>query len=121
MGNEEINFPIHTLIWSPCTRILTLYILETPLEMGTFANSEDPDQMQHNAAFHQGLHCLLRLKQSSGTEKHHKLENSTCVTLKYTMDSPILIVLICVEKTIGIQRVNGPRKCTLNENFSHLF
>ena len=36
--------------------------------MGTFANSEDPDEMQHNAAFHQGLHCLLRLKQ---TEIHH--------------------------------------------------
>ena len=23
-----------------------------------FANSEDPDEMQHHAAFHQGLHCL---------------------------------------------------------------
>ena len=23
----------------------------------TFANSEDPDEMQHYAAFHQGLHC----------------------------------------------------------------
>ena len=32
--------------------------------MGTLANSEDPDEMQHNAAFHQGLHCLLRLKRS---------------------------------------------------------
>ena len=29
--------------------------------MGTLANSEDPDEMQHNAVFHQGLHCLLRL------------------------------------------------------------
>ena len=27
---------------------------------GTFTNSEDPDEMPHNAAFHQGLHCLLR-------------------------------------------------------------
>ena len=26
---------------------------------GTFANSEDPDEMPHHAAFHQGLHCLL--------------------------------------------------------------
>ena len=25
--------------------------------MSVFANSEDPDEMQHNAAFHQGLHC----------------------------------------------------------------
>ena len=34
--------------------------------MDTLANSEDIDEMQHNAAFHVGLHCLLRLKQSSG-------------------------------------------------------
>ena len=25
--------------------------------MSTFTNSEDPDEMQQNAAFHQGLHC----------------------------------------------------------------
>ena len=30
--------------------------------MGSLANSEDPDEMQHNAAFHQGLHCLLNLQ-----------------------------------------------------------
>ena len=34
--------------------------------MGTLTNSEEPDEMQHNAAFHQGLHCLLGLKQPSG-------------------------------------------------------
>ena len=45
--------------------------------MGTLANSEDPDEMQHNAAFHQCLHCFLILKQPSGTEMHHNLENST--------------------------------------------
>ena len=45
--------------------------------MQTLANSEDPDEMQHYAAFHQGLHCLLRLKQSSGTKIHHSLENFT--------------------------------------------
>ena len=27
--------------------------------MGTLATIEDPDEMPHNAAFHQGLHCLL--------------------------------------------------------------
>ena len=44
----------------------------------------DPDEMQHNAAFHQGLHCLLRLiKQPSGTEMHHNVESSTCGPLKY--------------------------------------
>ena len=70
--------------------------------MGTLANSEDPDEMQPNAAFHQGLHCLLRLKYHSGTEIHHNLENST---LKYTMGSPVLIVSICMGKAIRIQRV----------------
>ena len=30
--------------------------------MCTLTNSEDPDEMQHNAAFHQGLPCLPRLK-----------------------------------------------------------
>ena len=38
--------------------------------------------MQHNAAFHQGLHCLLRLKQSLGTEIHHKFENYICEPFK---------------------------------------
>ena len=27
---------------------------------GTFTNSKDPDEMPHNVAFHQGLHCVLR-------------------------------------------------------------
>ena len=33
--------------------------------MSTLANSEDQDEMQHHAAFHQGLHCLLKQNQSS--------------------------------------------------------
>ena len=28
--------------------------------MDTFINSEDPDEMTHYAAFHQGLYCLLK-------------------------------------------------------------
>ena len=51
--------------------------------------------MQHYAAFHQDLHSLLGLKQPSGTEIHHNLENSTCDT-KYTIGSHILIVSICM-------------------------
>ena len=59
--------------------------------MGILANSEDLD----NAAFHRGLHCLLRLKQPSKRKKtHQNLENPTCDPLKHTMGSPILIVSI---------------------------
>ena len=42
---------------------------------GTLANSEYPDEMQHHAAFYQGLHCLLGLKQHSETEINHNLED----------------------------------------------
>ena len=43
--------------------------------MGTLENRENPDEMQHNSAFNLGLSCLLRLKQPSGTEIHHNLDN----------------------------------------------
>ena len=36
--------------------------------MGTLANSEDPDEMSHYVAFHQGLHRLLRPNRSSEKE-----------------------------------------------------
>ena len=36
------------------------------LNTGTFANSEDPDEMPHTAAFHQGLHCMQYSKQTEG-------------------------------------------------------
>ena len=45
---------------------LTLYILVTP--ECVLAMSEYPDEMSHNAAFHQGQHCLLRQKLSSVNE-----------------------------------------------------
>ena len=44
--------------------------------MGTMTNSEDPDGFQHNAAFYQGLHYLLRFKQPSGTEMYHNLKSA---------------------------------------------
>ena len=36
--------------------------------MGTLANSEDPDEMSHKAAFHQGLQGLLRQNRSAEKE-----------------------------------------------------
>ena len=54
----------------------------------TLASSEDPDEMLHNAAFHQGLHCLLGIKHSSGTVVHLNLEISTCDPLICRMNHP---------------------------------
>ena len=39
--------------------------------MGTFGNSEDTGEMLHNAAFHQGLFSLLRLKRFSGKKVNY--------------------------------------------------
>ena len=38
--------------------------------MSTLANSEDPDEMPHNAAFCQGLHCLLLKTKSIFRERN---------------------------------------------------
>ena len=46
------------------------------------ANSEDPDEMLPNAAFHQGLHCLSRLKRSSQGMQFY-LEIITCESKLY--------------------------------------
>ena len=58
--------------------------------MDTMGNS-DPDEKQLNAAFHLGLHYLLRLKQTSETDIHPNLEISICDPLENTMSNPILI------------------------------
>ena len=44
---------------------------------GILANSEDPYEMPHKAAYHQGLHCLLfKIKKISGTEIHHLIKKN---------------------------------------------
>ena len=68
--------------------------------MGTLANSEDPDKMPHNGAFHQGLHCLL------GQERNIIfLEIINCDPSVYTMDHPDFInVCRLMENSIGANR-----------------
>ena len=46
--------------------------------MDTFINSEDPDEMLHYAAFHQGLYCLLG-KKIFRQKKTLLLKTITCV------------------------------------------
>ena len=50
------------------------------------ANSDNPDTMPHDAAFHQGLHRLLIQKRSSKKEIQFCLEIITCDPSNYTMD-----------------------------------
>ena len=71
-------------------------ILSYPLntgdtKTGTLANSEDPDEMPHNAALHQGLHCLLRQNRSSEKEIKYISEIITCGPSLYTTDKLTLL------------------------------
>ena len=71
--------------------------------MGTMANSDDPDEMPHGAAFHQDLHFLFRQNQSSEKEIQYILEIITCDLSIYTMDHPDFIVCSFMEKSIGLK------------------
>ena len=65
INSEDINLHIYMrrqclehLSSGICDQImLTLCITVTP--MLTMANSEDPEEMPHDAVFLQGLHCLI--------------------------------------------------------------
>ena len=65
------------------------------------ALSVDPDEMLHNAAFHLGIHCLLRQKRSSEKEIQLYLEIIACEPSIYTMDHPKFIVSNQKEESIS--------------------
>ena len=46
--------------------------------MRTLENSENPDEMLHNAAFYQGLHCSLGQKRYSEKDIQFYLETKIC-------------------------------------------
>ena len=49
------------------------------------SNSEDHDEMPHDVAFHQGLHCLHSQKQYSEKEIQFYLEIITFIFLIHTI------------------------------------
>ena len=76
--------------------------------MSTLANSEDPDEVPHNWAFHKGLHGL-QCKNNLQRKNIIFLEIITCNPSIYTMVHPICIVCSFVENSIGLKRVKRPK------------
>ena len=66
------------------TQALALCILETPKR----ALQQTVNIQLNNSAFHLGLHCLLRLKQSLEKGILFYFEIITCDPLAYTMNHP---------------------------------
>ena len=60
--------------------------------MSLLANSEDPDEMWHNGAFHPGLKCLVRQNDLQRKKYIFYLEIITCDPSIYTMDHSKFIV-----------------------------
>ena len=57
--------------------------------MGTLANSEDPDKMQHGAAFHQGLSRITRNNlQTQNFEPRHEISDNVKCTANKALDHP---------------------------------
>ena len=73
---------------------LTLCGPETHIKTGTLANRQDPDEMLHNVAFHQGLHCLLRQK----NEMQHLLEILYPVTPQYIQWTILTLLFVSLWK-----------------------
>ena len=59
----------------------------------TFANSEDPVEMPHYAAFQLSLQSLFKQKGSSEKEEHFYLESITSHPLLNTMDHPMFFCI----------------------------
>ena len=65
-----LKFVLRSFVWK-CLFFFFTFFMNRKLETGTLANSDDPDELQHCGALHLGMHCLLNLKQPSGTDIYH--------------------------------------------------
>ena len=77
----EIGFPIHIDTISMALNYDVFLSMRVVLIL---ANSADPDEMQHYAAFHLGLHCLSKFQYKANKKNH--MNNQTFAywnTMKY--------------------------------------
>ena len=90
---RRMNYP--RLIFSARWKSASVLVDQKP--RSTLANSEDPDEIPHDAAFHQGLHYFLLQCQSS--EKYNIYgEIIACDPLRYKMDHPDFIIHVALWK-----------------------
>ena len=65
----SVTMDVSPFAWCLARAVLNSLWTRNPKTV-TLTNSEDPDEMPPNAAFHQGLHCLRRQNRSSEQEIH---------------------------------------------------
>ena len=87
--------------------------------MGTMANSEDPDEMQHKAAIHQDLHCLLRQIRSSEKEIQFGGGGGLLPATPHNIQWTILTLYLALGKIPLVFKgltLKAPRKKNTSEN-----
>ena len=78
----------------------------------TFVNSEDPDEMPQNVAFHQGLHCLQRQLELSENLTTAQLQCFACSKRPELLR--ILSVNVILTSIKGHNSLTNLRKLTAN-------
>ena len=89
--------------------MLTLFTLDTLKHAGTLANSGDPDEMVHKAAFHQGLHyhsLFAKIESIIRDRNISSFRNFDKWPFKYKMDKSMLIESIYILLNKSLARIN---------------
>ena len=100
-----MDFPIH--IATICLRLPIVYFKRSQVEFWNYevllslkvvfilANTADPDEMQHNAAFHLGLHCLLKYQFRGFQYTKESIHGCEALNLCPPFTAIVICSLIC--------------------------
>ena len=93
------------LIPDICTLTYFNFVYWAGLYVGrdTYTNSEDPDEMPHNMAFHQGLHCLFIYIHIYEKSFQIKDINYSWIPYMYPIDRPWAVASGLRVKAISLQ------------------
>ena len=92
--------------------------MNIPFVVNTLAISEDLDEMLHNVAFHQGMHCLLRQNRSLKKEIQYFFGIIACDPSIYTMDHPDFIAYSFMERSTSLKRVKVSKGAKIRNRYN---
>ena len=115
----EGNFKINSLGWG--FNVVLLFCDAISINLTFKVHMVPLKKVVFNPRITLFLEPVLRLKQPSWIEIHHNLETSTSDPLKYKMDNPLLIVSICMRKSIRIQKVKFCKGNSVHPSYMYIF
>ena len=92
--------------------------MNIPFVVNTLAISEDLDEMPHNVAFHQGMHCLLRQNRPLKKEIQYFFGIIACDPSIYTMDHPDFITYSFMARSTSLKRVKVSKGAKIRNRYN---